>query len=273
MRRRTIKNEASVSGIALHSGKDSKISFRAGSDGIVFIRSDLPGKPAIKATLSNVYDTKRGTSLRSGAAEVHVIEHVLSAVNALRITDLVIDISGTEPPALDGSAIGYFTLLKDAKIVDLAGEALPIKISREILVQDGSGVLIASPSDRFSISFMIDFSGTPIGTQEFSSSIDEKTFERDIAPARTFGFVEDVEALKKMGLALGASEKNALVVNKDGYVNKPRFKDEAVRHKVLDLIGDLGLLGRPLIARVSGERSGHKLNIALAALIEKEEKN
>ena len=266
MRRKTIKNPVELYGITLHSGVQAKITFNPCDQGkgIVFVRADLPGSPGIKARVGNVSDTTRGTSLKEGGAEIQVVEHVLAAVYALNITDLTIGVSGIEPPALDGSSLPYFKALKTAGTVELQKESSPITLSKEIVVEDSDSVLIASPSDRFSISFVVDFPGTVIGRQKFSLEVSEDSFEREIAPARTFGFLEEVEQLKKMGLALGASIENALVISKSRYINRPRFKDEAIRHKILDLIGDLGLLGRPIKANIIGERGGHKLNVALA---------
>ena len=269
MRRKTIKTSVTLSGIALHSGAQAEITFKpsASAGGIFFVRTDIAGRPRIPATVSAVSDLTRGTSLAFGGAEVAVVEHVLASLYALSISDIEIELSAKEPPALDGSSVLYFNALKGAGITDLSRENLPLTLLRELVVNEGSGVAVASPSDRFLISFMIDFPGSAIGRQELSVEITERSFEGEIAQARTFGFLEEVESLKKAGLALGASEENALVASNDGYINKPRFRDEAVRHKILDLIGDLCLLGRPLKAHIAVERGSHKLNAALARAI------
>jgi len=266
MLRKTIKNPFELSGIALHSGDAAVIKFAPAAEGsgVSFVRCDLPGRPRIRARVENVSDTLRGTSLKDGDAEIQVVEHVLAALHALNISDIEIEMSGEEPPILDGSALPYFKALKGAGVAPLKREVYPISPAKEVVVEDDRGVIVASPSDRFSISFVIDFPGTVVGRQKYSVEVNEGSFEKEIAPARTFGFLEEVEQLKAQGLARGASTENALVISKSRYINKPRFKDEAVRHKILDLLGDLGLLGRPLLANIIAERTGHKLNVALA---------
>jgi UDP-3-O-acyl N-acetylglucosamine deacetylase len=269
MKRRTIKKRVELSGTALHSGAVSKMTFLPAEcgRGIVFVRADLPSRPEIPALAENVSDTTRGTTLGVGQAGAQVVEHVLAAISALGISDIIIEMYAGEPPAMDGSALPFFKALKDAGAVDLKEENQPLAIQKEVTLQDGDSVIRACPSDRFSIGFMINFPGTPIGAQEFSLEVSGASFEKEIAPARTFGFIEEIEELKKNGLALGASPDNALAVSKKGYVNKPRFKDEAVRHKILDLIGDLALVGRPIAATITAERSGHKLNTKFARML------
>jgi UDP-3-O-[3-hydroxymyristoyl] N-acetylglucosamine deacetylase len=272
MRRKTIENPVELKGIALHSGKEAMVSFRPAQQesGIIFIRTDLPGKPMIKASAENVIDTKRGTTLGQGQASIAVVEHVLACLYALSISDIVIEVSGPELPCLDGSALPFFAALKEAGTAELTGDIPPLKLAKEIVVLDGESVITACPSDRLKIRFMVDFTDAVVKKQEISFTFDEQAFEKEIAAARTFGFVEEIDALKKMGLALGASLDNALAIGKDGYVNKPRFKDEVVRHKVLDLIGDLSLVGRPIEAEILAERSSHRLNTKLALALKKE---
>lgn len=271
MRRKTLKNSVSTKGIALHSGRESAVKFCPAPEGtgIVFVRGDLPGRSKIRATAQNVCDTKRGTTLKEGGAEIAVVEHILAAVYCLGISDIVIEVDNPEPPAFDGSALPIFLLLREAGTTLLSKEYHPLKVVEEIILEEGAGLIRACPSDRLRISFMVDFPGTVVGRQEISLEIDAKTFEREIAPARTFGFTEEVESLKKSGLALGASLENALAITADGYVNKPRFRNEVVRHKVLDVIGDLALVGRPILAHITAERSGHRLNSLLASALAK----
>jgi UDP-3-O-acyl N-acetylglucosamine deacetylase len=274
MQRRTIEKEVELEGIALHSGSKSRVNFKpakAGA-GILFVRADLGGRPAVKASPENVSETKRGTSLRSGGAGVQLTEHVLAAVHSLGISDIEIEVFGEEPPAMDGSSIEFFNALKKAKLVDLKDKLAPIKLEKELLFEDGESIIQACPSDRLEVCFVVDFPGTPIGKQELSLEINERSFEKEIAPARTFGFIEEVEELKKRGLALGASLKNALAISRREYINKPRFKDEVVRHKILDVVGDLGLLGRPIQASIIAKSSGHRLNVLLASALAKEVK-
>jgi UDP-3-O-acyl N-acetylglucosamine deacetylase len=272
MRRKTLKNSVSAKGIALHSGRQSTISFYPTQEGtgIVFVRADLPSRSKIHASAQNVCDTKRGTTLKEGGATIAVVEHILAAVYCLGISDIVIEVDNPEPPAFDGSALPVLSLLKEAGTTLLNKEYNPIKPVEEIILEQGVGLIRACPSDRLRISFMVDFPGTVIGRQEISLEIDERTFEREIAPARTFGFMEEIESLKKAGLALGASLGNALAITAEGYVNKPRFRNEVVRHKVLDVIGDLALVGHPISAHIIAERSGHGLNTLLASRLSTE---
>lgn len=269
MKRKTILSTVELSGTALHSGESSTITFRPAQEGagLFFVRYDLPGKPKVRAIHQNVSDTKRGTFLEENGAKAQVIEHVLAAVSALGISDLEIGLGATEPPAMDGSALPFLLVLKKAGTSDLPSENTPLIVKRELVLEDGDSIVYAYPSDRFRISFVIDFPGTAIGRQEFSLEVNEKSFEENIAPARTFGFLDEIEELKKHGLGLGASLENALAVSEKGYVNKPRFKDEPVKHKVLDLIGDLALLGRPLIGNIVAERSSHRLNAKLVSML------
>jgi len=267
MQRRTIKQEIELSGIGIHSGKPSKVKFIPASPGIgiEFIRADLLEKPTIKALSENVSGTKRGTTLSKDNFSVSVVEHILAALHALGISDIHIEVDGPEPPVMDGSALPTFIALKKAGLKDFKESNPVLKVSKEIEIKDKQGKIIARPYNGFKISFMIDFPGTPIGKQVFSFDFEKDSFEKEIAPARTFGFIEEIEELKRTGLALGASTDNALAISKSGYMNKPRFKDEAVRHKILDLIGDLGLIGRSINAEIIAERSNHSLNTSLAA--------
>ncbi len=269
MRRRTIKRPAALSGVALHSGAACRVSFLPAESGrgIVFVRTDEPSRPEIPALAANVSATLRGTTLSSSGASVQVVEHVLSALSGLGVSDVAVEMDSSEPPAMDGSALPFLRALKDAGLIDLKDENSAFALKREMILQDGGSAIRACPSDRFTVGFMIDFPGTPIGTQEICLEVNGAAYERDIAPARTFGFMDEIEELKGKGLALGASLDNALAVGKNGYVNKPRFADEAVRHKVLDLVGDLALVGRPILADIIAERSSHTLNTKLAMML------
>ncbi len=261
-KQKTIKKEISMSGIGLHSGERSSITFKPAEvgSGITFTRTDLPGKPKLKADINNVKSTIRGTSL----GEVSTVEHVLSALYALSVTNLMIELDGQEPPALDGSSKQYCDLILRSGVSRQNGDIPVIEIKKPVLICDAGKCIVAMPSDRFKVSFMINYPVGFIGSQFFRADIDEKTYIREIAPARTYGFMEELDALKEQGLALGASAENAVAMDKNGYITKLRFKDELVRHKVLDLIGDISLLGCELKAHIIGVKSGHDLNIKLA---------
>jgi len=266
MLQHTIKKEIAITGIGLHTGRNVNIRFKpAGvNSGISFIRTDMPGHPRTKADLKNVSGTVRGTNLGG----INTVEHVLSALFALSITNIEIEIDGPEPPALDGSSKQYCELIAKAGIANQSSEAKCIELSEPLFVAEDGKCLIAVPSDRFKVSFMINYPSGFIGTQFYKFELNSRKYVKDIAPARTYGFIDEIEALKKQGLALGANEKNAIAIAKDGYITQLRFKDELVRHKILDLIGDLSLLGAEIKAHIIGVRSGHGLNIKLAKKLE-----
>jgi len=250
---KTIKGPFSLSGIGIHSGKRCEILFRPADpdSGINFI---YQGKK-IPALVSQVTKTDRGTSL-SG---IQVVEHILAAAFGLGIDNLVIELSSPEPPILDGSALPYVEGFLGSGIVEQFIKKKVLVINDEILINDDYASLKLVPFNGFSINFMINFSY--IGKQSFDFS---DNFAFEIAPARTFGLIEEIEGLKTRGLAKGASLDNALAIGREGYINPPRFSNEPVRHKILDLIGDLALVGRPLRGKIFAVRSGHKLNIELA---------
>lgn len=251
----TIKNPFLMAGIGLHSGERVKLFFRPAlpGSGIYFL---WEGKK-VAALACNVIDTRRGTSLDG----VAVVEHLLSAAYGLGIADLEVEIEGNELPALDGSALPYVEAFENA---GLAGEKAPkniYSVASPVKVSAGEAFLEALPYRGFRINFMVDFQG--IGLQMFSFDSGKQSYRKEIAPARTFGYLEEYEALRARGRARGAAAENALIISKAGYVNPPRFPDEVVRHKILDLIGDLALLGRPLQAEINAGKSGHKLNLEL----------
>lgn len=260
MQQKTIKKSFSLSGIALHSGKSSKITFKPAEErsGITFFYK----KTAVPAKIKFAQYAARQTSLNKEGVSLYLVEHVLAACYGLGIDNLIVELSASEPPALDGSAKEYVAALKKvgAKIQKAKKEVL--KVKKEVKVEAGDASILALPYHGFKVDFVVDL--PKIGEQIFEIEIDEKAFVREIAPARTFGDIEELDELKSQGLALGASLKNALAIGDSGYVNAARFPDEPVRHKVLDLVGDLALLGRPINGFFKCAKSGHKLNAALA---------
>lgn len=265
MQQHTLKKEISIYGIGLHSGREVTIKLKpADADsGIIFVRTDLPGSPRVKADLSNVSSTARGTSI----GHVNTVEHVLSALYALSVTNAVIELNSVEPPVLDGSSAGYCELIKKAGIRSQSSVTREIKPDTAIFATEGDKSIVAVPYDRLKISFMINYPFDFIGTQFFRFDMDRKNYEKEIAPARTYGFVSEVEALRKQGLAKGAGFENAVVIADDRYLSQLRFKDELVRHKILDLIGDISLIGAQIKAHIICIRSGHSLNIKMAKLL------
>jgi UDP-3-O-acyl N-acetylglucosamine deacetylase len=259
MKQKTISQPFRLSGIGLHSGEESSLSFSPAppNAGICFIKEGR----RIPALVNFVRESKRGTSLDG----IAVIEHFLSAVYGLGIDNLQVEITGRELPALDGSSLPYAQALESAGLVEQSELKNFLVLARPIKVIEGEASLEALPYRGFKVDFMIDFPGA--GKQHYSFDPQKGAFEKEIAPARTFGYIEEYEMLKERGLALGASLENALVLGKDGYINTPRFPDELVRHKILDLMGDLALVGRPLLAEVKAIKSGHRLNIELTRLL------
>jgi UDP-3-O-[3-hydroxymyristoyl] N-acetylglucosamine deacetylase len=265
--RRTIAREVSVKGIALHAGVpvSLRIASAAASSGIRFCRSDLPSRPLIAAKWQNIVDSRFATVIGADSATVGVTEHLLAALSGAAIDDCLIDLDGPEPPLLDGDALSFVRLLDAAGIRELDVSRDVIRVTRPVEVNSASGSAKLLPSPQPEFYFEIDFPGTAIGYQSFECKLDEETFRGQVAPARTFGFLKDAEALRRSGFARGASFENTLVIDGDRLCNPEmqRFPDEFVRHKVLDAIGDMKLAGAPLIARFEGRRSSHALNAAL----------
>jgi UDP-3-O-[3-hydroxymyristoyl] N-acetylglucosamine deacetylase len=258
----SIKNGIAISGIGLHTGKSVSLKFKPAREntGIVFIRTDLPGKPRVTADLENVTSTIRGTNL----GEIHTVEHLLSALYALSISNIEIEMDSFEPPAMDGGARSFCDALKEAGIKKLGGKVRTVKLKEPIVVRDKDKCLIAVPSDRFAVSFMINYPVSFIGSQFHRFEFGTDDYIRDIAPARTYGFISELKELKEKGLALGADESNAIAIGDVSYLTPLRFKDELARHKILDLIGDLSLVNAKIEAHIIAIRSGHAMNIRLA---------
>ena len=271
----TISQEISLQGIGLHTGNPSKLTFRPAppNAGIRFFRTDLPGTPMIPARLAYVVTTVRGTNLGLGEAKVHTVEHVLSAATGAGVDNLDILVTANEPPAMDGSALPFFKALLQAGLKyhsDFPKRVL--RISDEIRYADDKGTSYrAVPSDRFEIHATLLHEHPLVPKLEFEMTVDMTSYAAEVAPARTFCFEHEVAYLKSQGLAQGGSLENAVVIGKDRYHTNAeglRFKDEFVRHKVLDLIGDLTLLGRPLMnMRIEAVRCGHAHNVEFAKRI------
>ena len=265
--RRTIAHEISADGKALHSGATVRMTLSpaASGTGIVFRRADLGGKE-IPALYDRVGETRLGTVIAEDGASVGVIEHLMAAVAGAGIDDLIVTVDGPEPPILDGDALSYLTLIEKAGIKKQAGARRAFKVKRPVEVTIKDAVIRLLPSETSEYRYDLDYSNTKaIGKQSYAMTLTPETFAREIAPARTFGFMHELEALNKMGLGRGASLENTLAIDGDEVTNKTlmRFPDEFVRHKILDAIGDMALAGGPLIARFEGVKSGHATNNAV----------
>ncbi len=261
---RTLKNPVSVQGIGLHSG--NKVSMKVNpakpGTGLLFRRTDLPGRPEVGATLHNVISCSHATTIGTQHFHISTIEHLMAAFAGLGIDNATIEIDGPEVPAMDGSAAIFVFLFQDAGIQVQGSPRRFMEVIRPLSIGDGDKKVTFLPHSSFHIEFSIDFPHPVIKAQRFKAEITEKTFAKRIARARTFGFLKEVEMLHKNGLALGASLENAVVIGEDSVLNQDglRFSDEFVRHKVLDIIGDLYLLGAPLRAKVIARKSGHALH-------------
>jgi len=264
----TISKEASVEGIGLHSGKKSKVIFKsAPADyGIKFIRTDLPGKPEIAALYSNALTDMavRGSVIGSGNVYVSTIEHIMSSCSALGIDNLRVEIDNEETPILDGSAKNFAQTLLKAGLKELDSPKQYYTIAEPVHFTAGKTKISAYPSDKFEVECTIGFDHPYLKHQQISiPEINAQCFIEQIASAKTFCFDYEIEALQRNGLALGGSMDNAIVVSLNGIHNKEplRFADEFVRHKVLDLIGDLYLAGKPIKAKIVADKPGHLNNI------------
>lgn len=265
--RRTLTREVKSEGTALHAGGivHMTLSPAPSGTGIVFCRSDRGGA-SILARYDAVTETNLGTVISAGDVKIGVIEHLMAAVAGAGIDDMLVTIDGPEPPILDGDALSYFTLLEQAGAKEQTGEKKAIKVTRPVTVAIKDATITLSPADSADYSYELDYSNTKaIGKQTYRVTLTRENFAREIAPARTFGFMHELEMLNKMGLGRGASLENTLAIDGDNVINKNlmRFPDEFVRHKILDAIGDMALAGAPLIARFEGVKSGHATNNAV----------
>jgi UDP-3-O-[3-hydroxymyristoyl] N-acetylglucosamine deacetylase len=263
----TTRKPVTFEGIGLHSGKLTKIvlSPAPADSGIVF---RVVGHQArIPALPGSVVDSHYATTLGVNGTRVHTVEHLMAAAAGLGLDNLDVRVDGIEVPAADGSAQPFVSLLRSAGRIALTARRRPLVIARPIRVGTDSRWLQVLPSDSFRISYTLDSSHPAVGMQAISCEPTEKLFVEELAPARTYGFLKDVETLRKNGLAQGGSLENAIVVGKRNVLNELRYRDEFVRHKILDLIGDLALLGRPLVGHVIARNAGHALNYELVSAL------
>ena len=267
----TIARPTAISGIGLHTGQRINMTLRpaeAGT-GIIFHRSIDGHTVDIAATSANVVDTRMATVLGKGDATVSTVEHLLAALAAYGVDNLHIDIDGPEVPIMDGSAAPFASIIEEAGQRRLAKSRKFLAIRRPVTVIDGEKRVSIIPSRFFRITFDIAFQHPCIALQQRSVKVSAESFRRDLAPARTFGFLKDVEMLKAAGLARGGSLENAIVVDDEKILNPEglRFQDEFVRHKILDSVGDLSLIGFPILGHVRAFKAGHDVNHQLVEKI------
>lgn len=261
--RRTIAHPVTVSGTALHAGVPVTMTLAPGQGGggVVFRRADLGIE--IPARYDQVSETRLGTVIGQGSAKVGVVEHLMAAAAGAEIDDLLVTLDGPEPPILDGDALSYLSLLESAGAAEQPQPRTVLKVLKPVTVESGDAKASLLPDDRLSYAYELSF--PVIGEQYFAFAFSRAGFKAEIAPARTFGFLSELDALNKMDMAKGASLANTLALDETGVVNRERqrFADEFVRHKILDAIGDMALAGAPLLARFEGRKSGHATNNAL----------
>lgn len=274
MRQRTLRNSIKATGVSLHTGEKVYMTLHPApvDNGIVFRRVDLDPVVCLPARAENVGDTTLSTTLVVGRERVATVEHLLAALAGLGIDNCVIDLSAPEVPIMDGSAGPFVFLIQSAGVVEQQAAKKFIRIKRKITVEDGDKVASLLPFDGFKVSFTIDFDHPVFRDRKAHSELDFSTdaFVREVSRARTFGFIHEIEYLRSRGLARGGSVDNAIVVDEFRVLNQDglRYEDEFVRHKVLDAVGDLYLLGYSLLGEFRAYKSGHALNnAALRALI------
>lgn len=259
--KRTIAQPVSFSGIGVHSGLLSSITLKPASTGkVTFRRLDLGGS-WVEVDVRRV-ESGHCSSLVDGPTVVRTVEHLLAVLHVLGVWSLDIELNGAEVPILDGSALPLARAILKAGLVRVPGRWKAIRITKPHVLHDGPATVSFSPDEEFRITYAIDFSHPAIGRQVFSAGMTREFFLTEIAPARTFGFLKDVPELWKKGLARGGTLENAVVLNADRVISGPlRFPDEFVRHKMLDFIGDLALLGYPLFGHFQAEKAGHRLHL------------
>jgi UDP-3-O-[3-hydroxymyristoyl] N-acetylglucosamine deacetylase len=274
LRQRTLKSLTRAVGVGLHSGRRVELTLRPAptGTGIVFRRVDLPQPVEIRMAAETVSDTRMATTASSGGAKVATVEHLMSACAGLGIDNLYVDITAEEVPILDGSAASFLFLLQNAGVVWQDAPRQFIRVTEPIEVRDGSGSAVRwarlEPYHGYRLSFEIVFDHPAVDStgQQVAFDMGSGSYQRDIARARTFGFTRDVETMRVNGLALGGGLDNAIVMDDYKILNAEglRYDDEFAKHKILDAIGDMYMLGKPLLASYSAYRSGHELNNRLA---------
>jgi UDP-3-O-[3-hydroxymyristoyl] N-acetylglucosamine deacetylase/3-hydroxyacyl-[acyl-carrier-protein] dehydratase len=271
--RRTIATSTTLEGVGLHLGVPCRLTFKPATPGygIRFVRTDRPGTPVIPAVVEHAVLTERRTQLGTGDDAIHTVEHVLAAVAGAELDDVMIEIDGPEPPIMDGSSAAFVDAITAARPSTHRGQAQYLTLRSPVRVVDGESVYEAFPSDSLDLSVSIEFPHPLIGRQECRYAVTPDVFAREIAPARTFGFVREVDALRSRGLIRGGSTQNAIVLDADGVVeNTLRWPDEFVRHKALDCVGDLALAGRRVRAKVVAHKPSHRGTILLVRELTKQ---
>ena len=263
--RRTLRREVACTGIGLHCGRPVRLRLvpAPAEHGIRFVRTDVGVE--IQATLAHIGSQDHATTLQREGVSIGTVEHLLAALLGLGIDDVRVEVDGPEVPVLDGSASPFVILLHEAGLRPLAVPRQLLRVLRPVEVVHGAKSARLVPSEHFEVSYTIGFDHPLLRHQALALRVTPRSFSEQIAPARTFGFLREVELLRKSGLALGGSLENAVVIGETGVLNnKLRFEDEFVRHEILDAVGDLALVGHPILGRFEATRAGHALHAAVA---------
>ncbi len=261
----TIEKIITCTGIGLHTGHKANLTVRPAQEGtgIHFFRKDMGNKyPSTKAVVKNITDTRFSTTIGYNGNSVHTIEHLMAAFAGMGIDNAMVEIDAPEVPIMDGSAAPFVSLIKEAGIKKQKAVQPYIKIIKPIKLSDSDKSIIIEPAERLSITFYVNYEHPVVEEQTLSYTPDNGNFEREIAHARTYGFLNEVKELMAMGLAKGGSLENAIVIGDDSVLNEEglRFEDEFVRHKILDVLGDIALIGMPVVGHIIARKSGHALN-------------
>lgn len=259
---KTLANSIKLSGMGLHSGGETCVHVHPASENTGIVFSD--GKHEILALATNVVDTSRGTSIGFNGARIRTIEHLMSALRGCGVDNAVVEVIGPEMPALDGSALPYVEAIAGVGLAELGAQREPIRLKEPICVRQNGSFILAVPAPKLSITYVLNYDHPLIGSQMITYSPEENDFAKEIAPARTFVLYEDVAGLLNDGFSKGGSIDNVIVVWQDRMSSKLRFPDELARHKVMDLVGDVSLIGGFLQAEVLAVKSGHTLNVEFA---------
>lgn len=267
----TIGKEITYKGIGLHSGEPVTMTFKPAPEntGIVFVRTDIEGHPSVKADIHHVTNTMRATTLEDGLAKVFTVEHVMAAFSGLAVDNCYVEMDSPEPPVGDGSSAVFLDLIEQAGLVSQSAVRKVYAIKKAHTVYDGDRFIVILPYDGYRMTFTSINNHPLLGTQQCDYDITPATFKEQISRARTIGFVKELEQLRAMGLAKGGSLENAVVYDDTKCLSELRYEDELVRHKVLDIMGDLYLLG-PIKGHVIALKSSHELNARLSRSIIKE---
>lgn len=268
----TITREVSFEGVGLHTGNLCRVTFSPAipDSGIRFVRSDLPRSPSVPATWPHVLDVIRGTTLGNSAMRIHTVEHILSALYGLEIDNVSVTVNASEPPVADGSSAPFCELLWDTGVIEQDAPRKVFIPHHPVIYQAGQTRICLEPAEQLQVTCVIEYEHPLLKRQEVRVSLSPQSYRTEIAPSRTFCFDYEVEALTKQGLVKGGSLANAVVIGMDRIHNQEqalRFPDEFVRHKLLDLLGDLSLVGRRVMGHLVAERCGHGHNIAFARLL------